>query len=150
MLKRDFEINVSSFGFSDGTEVFLFDIEKGRDVQKSLVKEGKVRFYGSVEGIKKFLVHDSRFELYKTVWLDNSSFQMKVSNGDFESARTSGSEIKREKWEERIISFYKKREQLYKKREKAEGSEAAIKTSIKRDIQAVNKEIVNQNQALCF
>ena len=134
-----FEINGSSFGFSDGTEVFLFDIEKGRDVQKSLVKEGKVRFYGSVEGIKKFLVHDSRFELYKTVWLDNSSFQMKVSNGDFESARTSGSEIKREKWE-----------QLYKKREKAEGSEAAIKTSIKRDIQAVNKEIVNQNQALCF
>ena len=144
-----FEINGSSFGFSDGTEVFLFDIEKGRDVQKSLVQEGKFRFYGSVEGIKKFLVHDSRFELYKTVWLDNSSFQMKVSNGDFESASTSGSEIQRqgEKWEERIIPLYKKREQLYKKQEKAEGSGAAIKTAIKRDIQAVDKEIVNQNQS---
>ena len=141
-----FEINGSLLGRPDGVEVFLYDTQKGRDVQKSIVKEGKFRFFGRVEGVEKFLVHDATFQSYKTVWLENSTIQMEVLNADFESASVSGSEIQKEGelWEELITPLYKKREQLNKKLENAGHSDDSFRSRINKEIGNLDKKITKQ------
>ena len=142
-----FVINGSLSGQSDGVEVFLFDLQKGRDIQKSILKDGKFRFYGRAEGIEKFMVHDATFQSYKTVWLENSTIQMEVLNADYESASISGSEIQKEGelWEELITPLYKKREQLSKRLENEEQSGDSIKSRLSKEIADIDKEITEEN-----
>ena len=141
-----FEINGSLSGQSDGIEVFLFDMQKGRDIQKSILKDGKFRFYGKVEGVEKFMIHDATFQSHKTVWLENSMVEMEVIKADFESAHVIGSEIQKEGelWEELITPLYKKREKLNKQLGNEEQLDDSLKSRINKEIATIDKEITEQ------
>ncbi len=95
-VRNDFELIGNISETLDGEEIFLFDTHKGRDVQKSIIKAGQFRFYGELEGIRKFYIHDATFRSFKTLWLGNDCLEMDVTNHDFQNAKVSGSQSQKE------------------------------------------------------
>ena len=109
-----FTIKGSVIGITEGTEIFLYDTELGRNIQKSIVTEGEVTFLGSVEGFRQFYLHTGNFESYRSMWIENSNYTINIKSNQLGTAKVSGSKLQEQGdfWDALFAPLYRQHEKL--------------------------------------
>jgi len=109
-----FNITGTVSRIAEGTEILLYDTELGRNIQKSIVTEGKVSFFGNVEGFRQFYLHTGNFESYRSIWIENSNYTLNIKSNQLENATVSGSKLQEQGdlWDALFTPLYGQHEKL--------------------------------------
>lgn len=101
-------------GIAAGTEIYLYDTELGRNIQKSIVTEGEVNFHGGVEGFRQFYLHTGNFESYRSIWIENSNYTINIMSNKLETVKVSGSKLQEQGdlWDSLFTPLFRQFEKL--------------------------------------